>query len=325
MYFIAIAVGLILLLILWSQIEQTLLVTSKYKIRSEKLNHGVQLRFVVLSDLHNHSLGKNNEKLIHKVDSIRPDFIVIAGDLITKRQACYPSNAFTLLKNLSKKYKIYYGYGNHELYFERLLDDIDNLQSDDTDRKRREALYSTWVEYKSQLKKLGIIFLENQSLSVHLSSDKSTIDHDRGNSNSMSAVNDGESMLMIHGLSLSTQFYKRGERETLTQETLTASLGEPKDDSFHLLIAHNPIYFNEYTTWGANLTISGHVHGGLVRLPFFGGLISPQIALFPKFDAGRFTKDGKDMIISRGLGTHSCMLRLFNPPELVIISLQGEG
>lgn len=105
-------------------------------------------------------------------------------------------------------------------------------------------------------------------------------------------------------------------------EYLNRVLGNPEKKCFNLLIAHNPDYFDAYADWGADLTVSGHVHGGLMRLPFLGGVISPKLRLFPHYDGGRFEKDGKEMILSRGLGTHTLPIRIFNPGEMVVIRLR---
>ena len=68
--------------------------------------------------------------------------------------------------------------------------------------------------------------------------------------------------------------------------------------------------------------MSGHVHGGLMRLPVLGGVISPRLRLFPRYDGGRFERDKKVMILGRGLGTHTLPIRIFNPGELVVIHLK---
>ena len=65
----------------------------------------------------------------------------------------------------------------------------------------------------------------------------------------------------------------------------------------------------------------GHVHGGLMRLPFLGGVISPRLILFPKYDGGRFEHGNSVMLLSRGLGTHTLPIRIFNPGELVFIRI----
>lgn len=91
------------------------------------------------------------------------------------------------------------------------------------------------------------------------------------------------------------------------------------------MIAHNPEYFEAYAGWGADLTVSGHVHGGVMRLPFLGGVISPRLTLFPKYDGGMFERNGRFMVVSRGLGTHTLPIRIFNPGELIMIELNPVG
>jgi hypothetical protein len=103
---------------------------------------------------------------------------------------------------------------------------------------------------------------------------------------------------------------------------LSETLGSPREDACRLLIAHNPDYFEQYAAWGADVVVSGHVHGGIMRLPFFGGVVSPRLTLFPRYDGGRFEKGHTVMILSRGLGTHTLPLRIFNPGELVVMQLE---
>ena len=80
-----------------------------------------------------------------------------------------------------------------------------------------------------------------------------------------------------------------------------------------------------YKAWGADLILSGHLHGGIVRIPFLGGVISPQAFLFPKY-SGELTAEGEQaVIVSRGLGTHTIHLRLFNTPELVSVTLKSRN
>ena len=70
-----------------------------------------------------------------------------------------------------------------------------------------------------------------------------------------------------------------------------------------------------------DLVLSGHVHGGLVRLPFLGGVIAPNLHLFPKYDGGKFKEGDSTMILSRGLGIHSVEFRMWNRAELVVLEL----
>ena len=67
--------------------------------------------------------------------------------------------------------------------------------------------------------------------------------------------------------------------------------------------------------------LAGHLHGGVVRLPFVGGLVSPQVKLFPRYDRGLYEKYGRKMVVTAGLGSHSMMVRVNNPPEVVMLEL----
>ena len=97
--------------------------------------------------------------------------------------------------------------------------------------------------------------------------------------------------------------------------------GKANDRRFQILLAHNPLYFKEYAAWGADLVLSGHMHGGIIRLPFLGGVVSPAVTPFPKYDGGRFAEGKSTMILGRGLGTHSLPVRMWNPGELVVVTL----
>ena len=108
-------------------------------------------------------------------------------------------------------------------------------------------------------------------------------------------------------------------------QDLQRHFGNPGKDAYHILLAHNPVYFEQYARWGADLTLSGHLHGGIIRIPGIGGLITPQARLFPRYDRGLFEKDGKYMVVSPGLGEHTVPIRIFNPPQLIGIVIKGTG
>ena len=69
------------------------------------------------------------------------------------------------------------------------------------------------------------------------------------------------------------------------------------------------------------MTFCGHNHGGLVRIPGIGSLLSPQLTLFPKYNDGMYEIQGRKVIVSRGLGTHTFHVRVFNRAELIIVRL----
>lgn len=131
--------------------------------------------------------------------------------------------------------------------------------------------------------------------------------------------------IRITGLDLEKTYYRKVFRHPVHTEHLYELIDLADESKFNILIAHNPEHFNDYVTWNPDLILSGHVHGGIIRIPGMGGLISPGYKLFPKYDAGVFSKDSSKMLISRGLGSHSIRLRIFNTPEIVFVKLKPMG
>lgn len=116
-----------------------------------------------------------------------------------------------------------------------------------------------------------------------------------------------------------------GFADQKTPEELAQEVREAWGDGFWLLLAHRNNYFEkQYSLLGADLVISGHGHGGLIRLPFTDGLVSAERRLFPSYTAGFSTANGSDVFVSRGLGNSGPTLRLFNRPEVVVLTLERE-
>jgi len=126
--------------------------------------------------------------------------------------------------------------------------------------------------------------------------------------------------LKIVSLTLPERYYYKHKKEDLSADDLRLLIGEPDPDRFAILLAHDPEYFEAYSEYGAQLVLSGHFHGGIVRL-FGHGLISPRFKLFPKYAYGTFEKNKTKMIVSAGLGGHTIPWRMFNPGEIVVLKL----
>lgn len=94
-----------------------------------------------------------------------------------------------------------------------------------------------------------------------------------------------------------------------------------------LLLCHYPHLFKEWLRyWDIDLVLSGHAHGGQVRIPLLRqGLFAPQQGLFPKYTAGLHRYRNCSMVVSRGLGNPATIPRMFNPPEVVVIDLVPDG
>jgi predicted MPP superfamily phosphohydrolase len=240
---------------------------------------------VVLADLHNKRYGKENERLLQAIDEIRPDMILIAGDILTAKPKASLETAVDLLTKLAGKYPIYYGNGNHE---HRL--------------KLYPENYGDMAErYEEALQKIGIRRLVNEHTVLE------------------------ESGICIYGSEIDKLYYKRFGIQPMDPEYLKSLLGQPSAEKYTILIAHNPDYFPKYADWGADLVLAGHVHGGMVRVPIWGkGVVSPNVRLFPKYDGGEFTIGKSRMLLSRGLGMHTIPIRLFNPGEILEVELMPD-
>ncbi|MBR6307786.1 MAG: metallophosphoesterase [Lachnospiraceae bacterium] len=126
----------------------------------------------------------------------------------------------------------------------------------------------------------------------------------------------------LYALSIDRDYYERWLKLSLKGEDVKAKLGANDESRFSLLLAHDPEYFKGYAEWKPDLVLSGHNHGGMARLPFVGGIISPRLKLFPHYDGGLFEEYGSKMILSRGIGSHTIPFRFLNPGELIVIHLK---
>ena len=91
------------------------------------------------------------------------------------------------------------------------------------------------------------------------------------------------------------------------------------EDDFQILLSHRPEKFSTYIEAGVDLVFAGHAHGGQFRLPFVGGLVAPNQGLFPEYDAGIFSKNGTNMVVSRGIGNSIIPVRFNNRPEVIVV------
>jgi uncharacterized protein len=113
------------------------------------------------------------------------------------------------------------------------------------------------------------------------------------------------------------------EQVTVERAVEKAFDGVPKD-TFKILLSHRPEYFEVYVRNGINVTFSGHAHGGQVRIPGIGGLISPGQGIFPKLTSGIHEEDGSQLVVSRGIGNSLFPIRVFNKPEIVVVTLKKD-
>lgn len=113
-----------------------------------------------------------------------------------------------------------------------------------------------------------------------------------------------------------------GHADQKTPETVAAEVYAAHGDPFWMLLAHrNDRFATQYSDLGADLVFSGHGHGGMIRLPFTDGLISTDRTLFPSYTSGLYEENGSCLFASRGLGNSGPSFRLFNRPEVAVVTL----
>jgi predicted MPP superfamily phosphohydrolase len=261
---------------------------TQYTVASPKLPASFNgYKIVQITDLHSKSFGPGNAELIKRINAIDPDLIVVTGDMMNSKND--DGHVFEeLAAKLVKRYPVYCVSGNHE----------EKVQSDEKDHY--------FAAFKTKLIGMGVKYIDNAS----------------------AKITRGGRSIGIYGVSVPLSYYTAAAvkgtsgKNVFGVAQLKQRMGTPDRAQFNILLAHPPYYFSSYAGWGADLTFSGHLHGGIVRLPFVGGLFSPELALFPKYDAGEFKSGDARMIVGRGLGNSVVNIRVFDRPELVEATLK---
>lgn len=258
---------------------------TKYRICSQKLN-GIkrEKKIIFLSDLHNRMYGEENERLLESIRNKHPDLILIGGDMLVRKDGNSYDKTVHFLAKLPGICPVYCANGNHEQKLKELPDKYEQ----------------SYEEYKKALTASGIHMLENASETVKLE----------------------EVPVKLSGLEIPLGAYARFGKKELSLKEITDRIGEHGDD-YQILLAHHPGYMKEYLAYGADLILGGHYHGCVVQLPWIGGVISTNFTLFPKYSGGIYPEGEQTAVVSRGLGTHSVPLRLWNWPELIVLELSG--
>ena len=257
---------------------------SKYEVASSKVPKAFD-GFKILQLSDLHNRRFNkNNKKIVKIIEKQKPDIIVMTGDMVSSNSTGFSNFFSLVEELDGKYPIYYIFGNHE---QRLS-------------VEKQAIII------GKLREYGVKVLNNQHESI--------------------TKNDEN--IEIFGLKQELIYYTNylKSKKTYSYETKDMENAIRKADSkkFNILLAHNPLYFETYEKWGADLVFSGHVHGGIIQIPFIGGFLSPERKLFPKYSGGEYEINDSKMIVSRGLGYTKINLRFFNNPEICVVELKSK-
>ncbi len=264
-------------------------VVRRYSVSSSKITRPV--RILYLTDLHEKDYGKGNAALAEAAERLRPDLILSGGDQVVSSQASRAAEGDDSWYAVSLD------------LLRRLASIAPVMMAEGNHEARLHAPGShcgkRYRRFQKALKEAGVQTLHNETAVF------------------------GD--LRIAGLELPASHYRKFMKHRLEPADIDGYLGEGDPEHFQILLAHDPAFFAAYAGWGADLTLSGHLHGGLMRLPLIGGVVSPAPALFPRCSGGRYSLYGRDLIVSCGLGMHTLPIRIFNPGELTVIELSPKG
>lgn len=167
-----------------------------------------------------------------------------------------------------------------------------------------EAALSQYDELKDGLKSVGVTVLENKAIQLE---------------------HNGSTVTLI-GLS-DPNFAIKNDMFDETPAMVSVMLNDLMENKngYTILLSHRPELFETYVSCGVDLVLSGHAHGGQFRLPLIGGLVAPNQGFFPKYDAGLYTDNDTNMVVSRGIGNSIIPVRFNNRPEVVRIELEIEA
>lgn len=250
-------------LLCWAFWGNTALKTTQYTVQAPKIPAGFEdYRIAHVSDLHNAEFDPGNRKLLALLQAAQPDMIAITGDLIDSRKTD-PEIAIAFAREAAAIAPTYYVPGNHEA-----------------------RLPETYAALKNNLRQLGVVVLENESILVEKGTDALTL-------------------------------------TGLLDPDFGAPWPNTSSGLYHVVLSHRPEQFPYYVQQSFDLVLSGHAHGGQFRLPFLGGLFAPHQGFFPQYTEGLHTQKNTTMAVSRGLGNSAFPLRLGNRPELVIVTLES--
>lgn len=252
------------------------LVVRRYTIQTNKMNQGESLRIVLLTDLHSHIYGENQEELVSLIKKQLPEVIFLAGDIVDDKMPI--RGAELLLEGIQGIAPTYYVAGNHEFW----SFDVGHI--------------------KEVVRSYGVKVLESEYEQIWV----------------------GNTVITFAGVEDPDISHFRGRAydwESEMEDSLSQLMNE---SGFKILLAHRPELIEEYKRHDFDLVVSGHTHGGQVRIPLIlNGLYAPDQGWFPKYAGGLYRHDTLTHIVSRGSSNPLHIPRIFNPPEVIVIDIQG--
>ena len=245
------------------------------------------VKIVLIADLHSCKYGEGQKTLLDAIDAQTPDLVLLCGDVFDDDVS--NDNTMTVLKHVSERYRCFYVSGNHEYWHED-----------------PEALFGA-------VHSLGIPILHGTCETVPVGQ------------TTLNLCGIADPACAEIGLDMTEVEQRNAAREAVTAEQLQSAKDAAEDGHYTVLLAHRPELIDTYAQYGFDLVVSGHAHGGQIRIPgLVNGLFSSGERWFPKYAGGEYRVDDTVMIVSRGLSREAIrhVPRIWNRPELVVIELQ---
>ena len=250
-------------------------------------------KMVVLSDLHDHEFGKDNEKLIRCVKEQNPEMIILDGDMLNEDSKS-DEVPVRLVKGLAEIAPVYYALGNHEL---------DYIDAAEGKKMQKHPEDSGLVK---DLTDAGACVLEEGYRDVEIGGCKVRI----GGMYEYAFALDGDN-----------------SAENLTGDVRDFLEEFQNTDRYKIMLCHRPdsfVFGDASDYWKIDLVISGHDHGGQVVIPFKGGLYGGDQGWFPPYVHGLYRTGRIRLFVTSGLSSEKQMLpRWNNRPEIAVLKVHG--
>lgn len=254
----------LMLLIIYLLFQIATLSINSIEIKSFKIKR--EIKILQISDFHDSRF--HSKSIIKAIINLKPDIIVITGDLIDFRT----KNLERVLKLIDEiiiiNKKVYYVPGNHEYY--------------------------------SGLKRKLIGELQKRGVNVLLNKNKK--------------ISVGGEIIYLCGID---DFYT-GNYD------IKSALTNINKNNFTILLSHAPDVFIQNRNIDVDLILSGHTHGGQIRLPFIGAIVAPGQGFFPKYDKGLFDLNKTLLYIDSGVGTSHYPIRFLNRSQISLLIINRE-
>ncbi len=242
-------------------------------------------RVVFLTDLHGREFGKDNRRLLEKIAAEEPDLVALVGDIFNHGAGDDEIDRMCgFIRRVSEIAPVYFGLGNHE---------AERIATYDGDLLQR-------------IRQSGAVVLDAEYLDVEVNGTPVRIGGYMGYYRTPHLNTSDPAMMDAYN-----RFFDDFENT----------------DRFKLLLNHIPtnwVDWNGTDRYPVDLVLSGHYHGGLIRIPVLEqGLVAPYVGLFPPYTKGMFTGSQATCILTTGLAG-SRVPRFFNPPEIVTVDVKAK-